>query len=166
MNEGRPERIENIEIDQVQAIENFCQQRDAQSEREKLTSVRIFLRTVLRNAIAPGVRIPPEVESRIWDQETIKKLSQVFTDRYGVCVEWHVVGQVILKRIGIEAIFRTGVIPGAPGHTYLDVKIDGQWEIFDPFAEKYLEDIGHQGQKQFQEEYYRDSLTRKPTAQS
>ena len=87
-------------------------------------------------------------------------MSQVFQDKYGVCLDWHIVAHAVLGKLGVESVFRTGRVPNSPGHTYLDVKIDRKWEIFDPFAEKYLEDVGYKGNK-FQDEYYKDSFTKK-----
>lgn len=154
-------KIENIEIDEVEEIEKFC---DAEilykPQREKLDAVRGFLRDHLRNALNRNEKIPEDILKRIWDQDSIKKMSQVFQDKYGVCLDWHVVAHAVLGRLGIESVFRTGRIPNGPGHTYLDVKIDRKWEIFDPFAEKYLEDVGSKG-TQFQDAYYKDSFTKK-----
>jgi len=145
----------------VEEIENFC---DAEMlykpQREQLNAVRDFLRTHLRNALNKNEKIPEDILKRIWDQDAAKKMSQVFQDKYGVCLDWHIVAHAVLGKLGVESVFRTGRVPNSPGHTYLDVKIDRKWEIFDPFAEKYLEDVGYKGNK-FQDEYYKDSFTKK-----
>ncbi len=152
-------QIENIEIDNVEEIENFCTaDMTFKSKREQLNAVREFLKSHLHNALDQKAQITDDVSKRIWDQETTKKLSQVIQDKYGVCLEWHVVASTLLSKLGVENVFKTGRVPNGPGHTYLDVKIDKKWEIFDPFAEKYLEDLGHNGNK-FQNEYYKDSLS-------
>ena len=62
----------------------------------------------------------------------------------------------MLNKLGIETRFQVGAVEGGPKHTYLDVKIDGMWEIFDPFAEQYLEDSGQKGTL-FQPDYYLNS---------
>ncbi len=153
-------KIENIEIDEVEEIEKFCDAKMLyKPEREKLNAVREFLRTHLRNAMNRNEKIPEDILKRIWDQDSPKKMSQVLQDQYGVCLDWHVVGHAILGKLGVESVFRTGRVPNGPGHTYLDVKINGKWEIFDPFAEKYLEDVGSKG-TQFQDAYYKDSFTK------
>ena len=128
--------------------------------RDQLDAVRIFLQKNLLNALKLNTKLPPEIKSRVWDQKTTKALSIVMKDRYGVCLDWHVVGQVILNKLGIQTIFQVGKVSQGPYHTYLDVNIDGVWEIFDPFAEQYLADRGVVG-KQFQQEYYRNSNTHK-----
>ncbi len=152
-------KIHNIEIDTVQEIEDFCTSEVLwKPKAEQLEAVHEFLEEHLRNAICPNVYIEKKIHDRIWDQESVKKLSQIFKDQqgYGVCLDWHAVAQVILEKLGIETIFRVGTVPGGPAHTYLDVKIDGWWKIFDPFAERYLYDTG-QGGERFQSEYYKES---------
>ncbi|MCX6755548.1 MAG: hypothetical protein NT068_03395 [Candidatus Nomurabacteria bacterium] len=151
-------RIENIEIDQVAIVEKFAEDIMWKSKREQLEATREFLRKNLKNALNPKEKVPDDIQKRIWDQDKTKTLSTVFNDKYGVCVEWHVVGQVVLNKVGMETVFKTGYVGGV-GHTYLDVKIDKKWEIFDPFAEKFLEDIGQKGST-FQDEYYKDSTSK------
>lgn len=153
-------KIENIEIDEVQVVESFVEEHLYKPQQEQLEAVRSFLISHLKNALNPRDKVPKEIEDRIWDQESVKQLSLVLQDQYGVCVEWHVVSQVLLNRVGIETVFRIGEIPNAPLHTYLDVKIDRTWQIFDPFAERYLADVGSTG-TQFQDEYYKDSFSKK-----
>lgn len=151
-------KIENIEIDIVPEIETFCNDAELlfKPKEIQLDLIRNFLNEHLGNALNPNEKISQEVQKRIWDQKNLKKLSQVFLDKYGVCLEWCVVAHVVLQRVGIESVFRTATIPNGPGHCYLDVKID-DWQIFDPFAERYLEDIDKPG-KRFQSAYYKDSF--------
>jgi hypothetical protein len=47
-----------------------------------------------------------------------------------------------------------------PKHTYLDINVDGVWQIFDPFAEVFMEERG-QKNKLFHSDYYSDSITHK-----
>jgi hypothetical protein len=154
------QKIENIEVDDVAVIDEFCSKVSSKSEREKLDAVRSFLKDNLKNALKEGADIPEDVQRRIWDQKTPKKLSQVFQDKYGTCLDWHAAGYVVLNKLGIETVFRSAYIPGGPGHTYLDVKIDNKWEVSDPFAEQYIKDCGGTGGR-FQREYYRDSNAEK-----
>jgi hypothetical protein len=148
--------IENIEIDDVAVIDEFCTKVGDKTEREKLDATNVFLQTHLKNALSDNAVMPKDVKERIWDQDTPKKLSQVFSDKYGVCLEWHAAGKAVLDKLGIETVFRVGTVPDGPTHTYLDVKIDGNWEVFDPFAEQYIKELGGTG-KRFQKEYYKNS---------
>ena len=158
---GPRNRIENIEVDEIQAIEDFCDSVKDKTPEEQLEAVRQFLQDNLLNALNPRASVPVDVKRRIWDQDTIKPLSTVFKDKYGVCLDWHVVGKSILDKLGVEAIFQVGRPPwGGPAHTYLDVKLGGKWRIFDPFAEQYLRDQGKEG-KLFPREYYEKSFSRK-----
>ncbi len=155
-------KIENIEIDFVPEIEEFCST-DLQFDKksDQLLAIQDFLESHLLNALhSTRSRIPNEVLQRIQDQKNTKTLSQVFKDKYGVCLEWCVVAHTVLQKLGIESVFRTALIAGAPGHCYLDVKIDGWWQIFDPFAIKYIKDIGATGDR-FQSGYYRESFVYK-----
>lgn len=158
--EHKPILIENIELDQVAVVDDFCEKISFNTKREQLDLTRSFLQANLKNLLTIKDKVDQAILERIWDQKTIKKLSTVFDDKYGVCLEWHVVAQVVLNKVGIEAVFRTGQIPNEPEHTYLDVKIDGRWEVFDPFAENYLKEGGYTGSK-FQDGYYTDSFTHK-----
>ena len=153
---GPRNRIRNIEIDEVQAVENLCEAARGMPERQQLEVVEEFLQRNMLNALNPNAQISPEIRKRVWDQKTTKALSIVLEDRYGVCLDWHVVGQAILNKLGIETVFQVGKVADGPAHTYLDVKIEDKWEIFDPFARQYLADRGVSG-KQFQSEYYLNS---------
>lgn len=153
---GPRNRIRHIEIDEVSAIEELCGAIRDMPPNMQLDAVREFLNNNLLNALDPGVDIPKDVEARVWNQRTTKALSTVLNDKYGVCLDWHVVGQAILNKLGIETIFQVGEIEHGPKHTYLDVKINNKWEIFDPFAEDYLRARGYSG-KQFQKGYYLNS---------
>ncbi|MFC1624774.1 transglutaminase domain-containing protein [Patescibacteria group bacterium] len=154
------ERISNIEIDEVTEINDYCETIINKTEREKLDAVGNFLKNHLINALKEGVQMAKEVEQRVFNQEKPKKLSQVLEDKWGVCLDWNAVGKAMLDKLGIENVFRTGQYPGGPKHTYLDVKINDNWEIFDPFAEQYIKDNGGTGTR-FQWIYYIDSNAEK-----
>ncbi len=153
---GPRNRIENIEVDESQVIENLCEAIKELPPEQQLVAVQEFLQHNLLNALKPKVQIPKDVEARIWDQRTVKALTTVLDDRYGVCLDWHVVGQAILNKLGIETIFQIGQVPGGAAHTYLDVNVNGKWQVFDPFADQYLKDRGYDGGL-FQQGYYLNS---------
>ena len=153
---GPRNKIENIEVDEVQIVDDLCDAIRGYPKRKQLKAISDFLNMHLLNALESNAKIPQEIKNRVWDQQTTKALSTVLKDRWGVCLDWHVVGQAILNKLGIETVFQVGRIPRGPAHTYLDVKLDEKWEVFDPFAERYLRDQGVKG-KQFQGAYYLNS---------
>lgn len=90
------------------------------------------------------------------NQQSIKTLSSVLSNEYGLCVDFHALACAILRKLNVIYFFRIGRIPGVPAsHTYLDVLVDGEWKIYDPFAEVFKKDGGN-----MPDEYYKGSYSR------
>ncbi len=157
-----PQRILHIEMDEVPEVSTFVQEVASLSVGEQIQRTSDFIKFQFKNAISPSNRsLPPEEQEKIrkiFDQSTPKKLSECLGG-YGVCVEYHVLGKNIFDKLGIPAEFKTVKIEGGPSHTYLDIEVDGAWQIFDPFAEVYLSDAGNTRSRLFSSDYYKSSRT-------
>lgn len=138
-----PKRVLHIEMDDVPAVDEFVTSIASLPVREQVSLAGAFIKSQFKSAMPPDPsRLSSEEQAQIaqvFDQRTTKKLSSC-VGGYGVCVEYHVLGKAIFDKLGIPNEFMTGRVEGGLSHTYLDIQIDGQWEIFDPFAEVYLSD--------------------------
>lgn len=154
------ERILYLEIDTTPEIEEFVSEIVNLSTEEKLIKVSEFIKSKFKNAISPhNIKLSKkELQKiqRVLKQEP-KKLSKALSLEYGVCVEYHVLGKAIFDKLGIPCEFKKGRMPGGSGHTFLDVQINGEWQIFDPFAEVYLNDTGEHNLKLLSPVYYESS---------
>lgn len=155
--ENKKTTILHIEVDEIPKVDAFVEEIRDLSVEEKLERVSDFIKSNFKNAISPSVRDLPSEErekvNKILDQRNIKKLSECLELGYGVCVEYHVLGKSIFDKLGIPCEFKTGKVEGGPGHTFLDIQVDGKWQIFDPFAEVYLKERGSSA-KLFNPVYY------------
>lgn len=153
-------KILHIEIDEIPEVDTFIHSIESLSIEEKLEKVSEFIKSKFKNAISPDARNLPPAErekiSEVFDQKNMRKLSRCLELGYGVCVEYHVLGKAIFDKLGIPCEFKTGRLQGGPGHTFLDIQIDGKWHIFDPFAEVYMNERGSSS-KLFHPDYYLSS---------
>lgn len=157
-------KILHIELDETPEVDYFVHEIKELSVREQIVRTSEFIKSKLKNAISPDSRTLPSAEqakiARVLRQDEGIRLSEVLQLGYGVCVEFHALGKLVFDKLGIPCEFKTGSIGRGPDHTYLDIEVDSEWEIFDPFAEVYLRDIGHPESKLFHEGYYRSSNSR------
>ncbi|MDD5725952.1 MAG: hypothetical protein PHC53_00870 [Patescibacteria group bacterium] len=163
-NEKPREKILHLEIDEVPEVDEFVGRVKDLPIEEQLVEVSKFIKSNFKNAISPHTDKLPKEErekvNRVLRQEP-KTLSGALCLEYGVCVEYHVLGKAILDKLSIPCKFKKGVVAGSPGHTFLDVQVNGAWQIFDPFAEVYLSDLGRPDLKRFDPIYYKSSETKK-----
>lgn len=154
-----PQQVLHIEMDDVPAVDEFVTSIASLPVREQVSLAGAFIKSQFKSAMPPDPsRLSSEEQAQIaqvFDQRTTKKLSSC-VGGYGVCVEYHALGKAIFDRLGIPNEFMTGKVDGGLSHTYLDVQVDGQWEIFDPFAEVYLSDRKSAGTR-FMADYYTKS---------
>lgn len=62
-------------------------------------------------------------------------MQQLVDGGYGVCRDFHGYGLVAFEELGMEAVFYGN---SRYRHTFLYVKNNGVWQVFDPFAEAYF----------------------------
>lgn len=138
-----PRRLLHIELDEVPAVNEFVASIVAHPVRDQVLLTGEFIKSQMKSAMPPDsvVLTPEEREqiTQVFDQGKVKLLSACIGG-YGVCVEYHALGKAIFDKLGIPNEFMIGRVEGGLSHTYLDIQVDGQWEIFDPFAEVYLSD--------------------------
>lgn len=156
-----PVKILHITIDEVPAVAAFVASIKGLPIEEQIAQTSRFIQLSFINALSPnnislldgelGVKLSAE-----------KTLSEALALQYGVCVEYHVLGKTIFDQLDIPCKFQSGRLSGeGPGHTYLDVQVNGKWQIFDPFAEVYLRDMGRPDLKLLAAGYYAASETKK-----
>lgn len=137
------QQVLHIEMDEVPAVDEFVASVAMLPVREQVSLAGAFIKSQFKSAMPPDSTVfSPEEKAQIaqvFDQGKVKKLSTC-VGGYGVCVEYHVLGKAIFDKLGIPNEFMIGRVDGGLSHTYLDIQIDGRWEIFDPFAEVYLSD--------------------------
>ncbi len=154
-----PMRVLHIEMDDVLAVDEFVASIATLPVREQVSLAGAFIKSQFKSAIPPDSTVlSPEEKmqvAKVFDQRTVKKLSAC-VGGYGVCVEYHALGKAIFDKLGIPNEFMIGRVDGGLSHTYLDIQVDGQWEIFDPFAEVYLSDRKSPGTR-FMADYYTKS---------
>lgn len=138
-----PKRVLHIEMDHVPAVDEFVASVVMLPVREQVSLTGAFIKSQFKSAMPPDSTVlSPEERAQVaqvFDQGKAKKLSTC-VGGYGVCVEYHALGKAIFDKLGIPNEFMIGRVEGGLSHTYLDIQIDGKWEIFDPFAEVYLSD--------------------------
>lgn len=158
------ERVLYLELDEIPDVEEFVVGIKNLPIEEQLDRVSDFIKSKFKNAISPHNKNLPQEEKdkiqRVLKQEP-KKLSEALCLEYGVCVEYHVLGKSIFDKLGIPCKFQKGRVPGGPGHTFLDIQMNGKWQIFDPFAEVYLSDAGRPDLKLLTPGYYESSESKK-----
>jgi len=163
--EGKPEQIRYIEIDEVPDIEQFVQEIMDLPIEEQIGRISSFVKSKLKNALNPkNKHLPDEEKTKIkesLDRSKIKKMSQVLATGYGVCVEYNALAEMIFDKLRIPCEFKSGQMGDGPKHTFLDISVNDEWQIFDPYAEVYLSDIGRPELTRFGEEYYKSSNTNK-----
>lgn len=157
-------KIRNIELDEVPEVNSFVQQMGSLPVDEQLKLTSAFIKSKLKNAMPVNAKqLPAEEQEKIkkvFDQMTPKKLSECLENGYGVCLDYNALGKLIFDKLGIPAEFKVGRIGSGPKHTYLDIYVGGAWQIFDPFAEVFMQERGSES-KLFHSGYYSDSLTNK-----
>ena len=161
------ETILYIAVDEIPEVNAFVAEIKALSLREQLARTREFVQSRFRNWLSPRLgKLSPDEAARLArarDQDEVRPLSECLRLGFGVCVEYHVLAKVVIDKLGIQCEFKVCEVPGAGGHTFLDVCVGGKWGIFDPFAEVYLRDHGAEG-KLLDARYYRTSRTREQQA--
>ncbi len=158
-------RIRNIELDEIPEVNNFVEGIMQLDTEEKLNAVSTFIKSKLKSALPVNSKELSDVErakiNTVFDQKTPKKLSECLLVGYGVCLDYNALGKVIFDKLGIPAEFKVGDLGRGPKHTYLDIEIDGAWQIFDPFAEVFMQERGSSS-KLFSTDYYTGSRTAAP----
>ena len=156
-------RIRNILIDDIPEVNAEVQKMKGQPMREQVARVSAFIKSKFRNAMPADKGKLSEADykriEKVFDQTTPKKLSECITLGFGVCLEFHVLGKAFFDKLGIPAEFKNGGLGHGPKHTYLDILVESVWEVFDPFAEVYMEERGQEN-KRFHPGYYTESRTR------
>jgi len=156
--QNKKEQIRHIELDVVPDVEEFVQKIESLPIEGQVSYINSFVKEKLKNAIAPNIGdLPEEEKAKVdesLDRSETRKMSEVLTLGYGVCVEYNALAKTIFDKLGIPCEFKSGQMGDGPKHTFLDIEINGTWEIFDPFAEVYLADVGRSELKRFDDAYY------------
>lgn len=159
--QNKVEQIRHIELDVVPDVEKFIQEIESLPIEEQVSRINLFVKEKLKNAIAPNIGdLPAEEKIKVdesLDRSETRKMSEVLELGYGVCVEYNALAKTMFDKLGIPCEFKSGQMGDGPKHTFLDIEVNGKWEIFDPFAEVYLADIDRSELTRFDDAYYESS---------
>lgn len=152
----------HIELDEIPEVDAFVEEIRKIPLTEQLARISVFIGLKLKNgikALREKKSLPPEEHEKIdrmLNQQSIKTLSSVLSNEYGLCVDFHALACSILRKLNVIHFFRIGRIPYvSASHTYLDVLVNGRWQIYDPFADVFKKDGGN-----MPDEYYKGSYSR------
>lgn len=132
-----------VVIDQGQWLDelrNQIKEANPQTDEEKIVLVEQIVTGSLKDAIHAR-KNPDEymqhqqaIDAALTDSPT--NISTIIEGGYGVCRDFHALGLTGLEEMGMEATFHGNA---KYRHTFLEVKKDGNWEPFDPFAKVYFQ---------------------------